>query len=99
MAPPNGLFPRHRHVPLSHQNDLMHSYDIVPEYKFPAEIGRWPRRNQCYCGAVAQRVRSGQCYMEGDMGARIVVVNCSGEMCWWTCRKGDIPIGVGGLIL
>ena len=38
-------------------------------------------------------------YMKEDLGARVVVVNEVGEMCWWICRKDDIPIGIGGLIL
>ena len=74
----------------------------MPEYKFPSKIGQdWPRRPDLwYCGAVTQGIRADQGERGGDLlGVRIVVVNAMGEMCWWCCRKGDIPIGIGGLIL
>ena len=73
----------------------------MPEYKFPDQIDQWPRRDLWYCGAVTQgiRPRAGEAQGDGDLGVRVVVVNAVGEMCWWYCRKDDIPIGVGGLIL
>jgi hypothetical protein len=76
---------------------LTFSYDIVPEYIFPKPLDG-PLGFFWICGAVVQGVCKAN-EVGGDTGARIVVVNGYGEMSWWSCRKGDISIGIGELIL